>query len=363
MPAAPTPLPRVHLVEPGGPPLPRPDNGTAAKVAFLRRPDAYPDRPAAVRVIETHMSWVFLAGAAVYKLKKPVRYSYLDFSTLPARSRYCSEEIRLNRRLAPGTYLGKVALTRTSEGGFRLGGRGPVADWLVKMRRLPEDRMLGRLIRDRSLAPRDLARLATVLTRFYARARPLDWSPGVYAQRLRQSLEANAAALLSPRYGLPAARIRRVLASQRRFAAAAAAALEERMAAGRVVDGHGDLRPEHVCLERRPVIIDCLEFNADLRVVDPADELGFLALECERLGDAPAGDTLLDLYARLSGDDPPPALVAFYKSCRACLRAKLAVWHLDDGDLPDPGKWRSLALDYLALAEKYAARFSPPAGP
>lgn len=339
------------------------DIGIEAKVAFLKRPEAYSHRPAEVRAIETHMSWVFLAGSLVYKLKKAVRYSYLDFSSLPARRRNCSEEIRLNRRLAPGVYLGKVSLTLAPEGGLTLGGAGPVVDWLVKMRRLPEERMLDRLLREHTLVAGDLPRLVTVLTRFYARARRAAWPPIAYARRLRQGLESNAAALLHPHYGLPADRICAILAAQRAFLASRSDLLLDRVRAGHVIDGHGDLRPEHICLERVPMIIDCLEFSRELRLLDAADELAFLALECERLGSREAGYILFDLYSRLSGDSPPPELVHFYKSCRACLRAKLAVWHLDEKDVRAPEKWSALALEYLDLAEKYCSALTPPAMP
>ncbi|MBS1188847.1 MAG: hypothetical protein H6R10_639 [Rhodocyclaceae bacterium] len=330
------------------------DIGIDAKVAFLRAPGAYPGPPDRVETIETHMSWVFLAGDSAYKLKKPVRRSYLDFSTLPARRRNCSEEIRLNRRLAPDVYLDKQPLTLAAGGGLELGGSGAVVDWLVHMRRLPAGRMLDRLLREGAVDSAELRKLAAVLARFYGRAPRIPWPPGAYARHLRRGLEISGAALLHPRYGLPADRIRGILAAQRQFLAHRASLLEERARTGRVVDGHGDLRPEHICLERVPKIIDCLEFNREMRQADAADELAFLALECERLGREDFGPALLELYARLSGDTPAASLVAFYKSCRACLRAKLALWHLDEEKVSQPEKWPALAGQYVELAEKYA---------
>lgn len=335
-----------------------PELGIAAKVAFLRRPEAYAGRPAAVEAIETHISWVFLAGDQVYKLKKPVRHGYLDFSTLAARRRDCEREIRLNRRLAPGIYLGKVPLAQAAGGGFALGGSGPVADWLVRMRRLPAERMLDRLLREDAVAAGELAALAQRLAAFYAQAARAPWSPAAYARRLARDLEGNAAALLLPRYRLPGERIRALRAALLRFLAEHGGLLAERVRAGRIVEGHGDLRPEHICLGSVPLVIDCLEFSRDLRRLDVADELAYLALECERLGNEAAGSRLIDLYSRLSGDFPPAALVAFHQSRRACLRAKLAVWHLDEKAPPDPGKWSARALEYLGLAERHCPAFS-----
>lgn len=113
-----------------------------AKVACLSRPEIYPERPAAVEVVQTHMSFVFLTGSYAYKLKKPVRYHFLDFSTLEARYRDCQEEVRLNRRLARDVYLGVVPLTLAPQGGLRLGGDGEPVEWLVQMRQLPKRLML-----------------------------------------------------------------------------------------------------------------------------------------------------------------------------------------------------------------------------
>src|SRR3989338_3277770 len=107
-----------------------------AKVAFLRQPQAYPEKPARIETIETHMSWVFLTPQHAYKLKKPVRYDYLDFSTVAARKKNCEEERRLNQRLAPGVYLNVIPLTLDSDGAMRLGEPGEILDWLVMMRRL-----------------------------------------------------------------------------------------------------------------------------------------------------------------------------------------------------------------------------------
>jgi aminoglycoside phosphotransferase family enzyme len=128
--------------------------------------------------------------------------------------------------------------------------------------------------------------------------------------------------------------------------------LEERAAGGRIVEGHGDLRPEHVCLTVPPVIFDCLEFNRDFRIVDPVDELAFLAMECERLGNTGVGPALLATYAQVTGDRPPPALVHFYQALRACLRAKLSIWHTHDLPPGAWGKWQELARAYLAIAQR-----------
>ena len=143
--------------------------------------------------------------------------------------------------------------------------------------------------------------------------------------------------------------------AQLRLLRQAPALLEQRAREGRIIEAHGDLRPEHICLlEPEPVIIDCLEFNRDLRTLDAAADLAFLAQECERLGAPRAGQIVFEVYSSVTHDRPPATLISFYKSYWACLRAKLCVWHLSDPNCRDPAKWSGLASDYLVRAGRYA---------
>ena len=191
--------------------------------------------------------------------------------------------------------------------------------------------MLDRAIANGTLEPPAIDALADVLASFYRNER---WwnstAPEIYRARLRENIEGDHAALMEPAWQLPRARLIALRDAQRDALERHAAAFDARVTQGHVVEGHGDLRPEHVCLVDPPVIIDCLEFNASVRILDAADELAYLALECEHLGAAWIGPLVFDTYASESGDRPPPAIIAFYKTHRAVLRAKLAVWHLRD---------------------------------
>lgn len=323
------------------------------KVAFLRCADAYPPRPAAVEVIETHMSWVFLADAFVYKLKKPVRHSFLDFSTMAARQLNCEREVQLNRRLAADVYCGIVPLVMRGDGRLQLDGEGQVVDWLVKMRRLPAQRMLDAAIRCNTVSSDDIERLGRVLTGFYRRSAPVAVSAYDYRRGFGDGIRATQAELAQPQFDLPVAQLERLARMQLAFIDARGAVLELRARENRIIDAHGDLRPEHICLAPEPVIIDCLEFKREYRLLDPVDELAYLAMECERLGAAPIGDQVLRQHLAATGDAPPAALIWFYKAFRACLRAKIAIWHLADHQVRDPDKWHRRALDYLELADAY----------
>jgi aminoglycoside phosphotransferase family enzyme len=326
----------------------------AEKVAFLSRPDAYPSPIGEVMLRETHMSYVFLAGDRVYKLKKPVRFPYLDFSTLERREAACGAEVSLNRRLAPDVYIGVAPLT-ASAGGLCIGGSGAVVDWLVVMQRLDDRWALEEVLHEHCLEASQLDRLAATLVRFYRHACPVFISFGAHLSEWSRSLAANRRVLLDPRFGLPSAPIRRIDRLQRRFLAACRAVLAARVRRRRIVDGHGDLRPEHIWLDHQVRIIDCLEFNPRLRVVDPFDEIAYLDLECERLGSAWTGRYIRARVERGLHEELPVALYHFYRSYRATLRARLAIAHLAEPKPRTPEKWPRLARTYLDIGARDAA--------
>ena len=324
--------------------------GLSEKVAFLCRPEAYASRPTRVELKETHMSCLFLTDRYVWKLKKPARYDYLDFSTVEARKVDCELEVELNRRLAPDVYLGVVPLVSDAYGRMQLGGEGRIIDWLVMMRRLPEDRMLDAAIHTHTVSREDVRRVGVLLARFYQQAKGIPLSPAAYTTQLETVTAECARELCQPGYGLPTSLIERICANQMTVLKRQATMFDDRVRQGKIVDAHGDLRPEHICVGPEPVIIDCLEFNAEFRVLDPVSELAFLSLECERL-DAPwVGELILDTYQCETGDRPPGSLLVYYKKHHALVRAKIAVWHLKDAGVRDPAKWIGKAKDYLRRA-------------
>ncbi|MEF8794857.1 MAG: hypothetical protein V5A48_00265 [Salinivenus sp.] len=313
-------------------------------VAALRRPTTYPDEERPDEAIETHMAWVFLTEAHAYKLKKPVRARLIDHTTVEARRRACHVELELNRRLAAPVYLDVVPLANT-DGGLRLAADGPPIDWLVKMHRLPRDRMLDRRVDAGTVEQMHIDRLGAKLSAFYRDAEPVRWTADEYRGRLTANLAAKRTSLERPRYDLAPAAIEAVVDGQSRWLDDHGPLLEAR--ADRVVDAHGDLRPEHICLQDDPMVIDCLEFNRSLRLLDPLSELSFLHLECRRLGAEWIGDALIADYRQRTNDDADPALIPFYESYHALVRATLAVWHLDDDAFENDDVWRRQAEDYL----------------
>ena len=325
------------------------------KVAFLSRPGAYPDYTGEVEVVETHMSWVFIVSDRVYKIKKPVKRELIDFRSVDARYRNCVEEVRLNLRLGGETYIGVERLSLLAEGRLALGKGGVTVDWLVVMHRLPEEAMLENQIKAGSVNYGRVEEAAALLSRFYLRAEKIEVSGEQYLRRLSEGIDATFRQLLA--YSASRELVERSRDQQQWLIENCRALLFARAGADRLLETHGDLRPEHVCLTDPPVVIDCLEFNRDLRIRDAVDELSFLAMECERLGDHRVGQILFRSYGDITGDEPEPALVAFYKAYRACERAKLAIWHLDDDHEERRGPWCQKANEYLALATEYGAEF------
>lgn len=335
--------------------------GETEKVAFLARAESHAHRPAEVEVVETHMSWVFLAGPRVLKMKKPVRTRSLDFATLERRRKAVADELTLNRRLAPGVYLGARALRRTPTGRLTLGDEGEVVEWLIEMRRLPEGRTLKALVEAGRVRLADAEAVAGMLVAFYRGQPAAATTPERYAGGFLREHRETAKILADPAFGLGGPRVTEALAAFDAAYEDALSLLQERVRAGRIVEGHGDLRPEHVFLTEPPVAIDCLEFNEGLRTVDPFDEIAFLGLECARHG----ADWLYpELRKRVEsglGDRPAPALLAFYWRYRALLRARLSLLHLATPGVRQPETWRPLARRYLDFAAEAEARVAAPA--
>jgi aminoglycoside phosphotransferase family enzyme len=248
-------------------------------------------------------------------------------------------------------YLGVVALVRRRDSGLAFGKGRDVVDWLVKMRRLPAARMLDRHIAQHTVTPADLDAVSVTLAAFFGRAQRRPLSPATYRRWLcRRTLE-NARDLRAPDLRLSRARISTVIRAQLAFLGRGASLLAGRSAGLR--DGHGDLRPEHVCLTVPPCVIDCLEFDRDLRRLDPAEEIAFLGLECARLGASWVSDRLIQGYRAAMRDPVPDALVHFYMSQAAATRAKIAAWHVRDPRY-HRRRWVARANAYLIDATRHA---------
>jgi len=324
----------------------------AEKLAFLRRPESW--GASAIEVVQTHLAYVFLVGDEAFKLKRPVRYHDVDYTGLRARQTACEREVALNRRFALDVYRGVVPL-RTRAGHFGFGDDGSIVDWLVRMRRLPAERMLDRCLAHGRVDDTEAQRLGAWLADRYSRLVPAERDVDAHLARLHRVTAGDLAVLRAHGDGVAESALDRIDDAQAAFLSRHRDLVANRVRTGRIVEGHGDLRPEHICLEHTPSVIDCLEWDGDLRIVDCAADIVFLALECARMGAATIGDAVLAAYEERAADRPEPPLLAFYRSQQATARAKVAVWHLADPGPSGADKWIGRARDYLRIAERACA--------
>ncbi len=313
--------------------------------ALATHPEALDEGP--TEYIETHFSWVILTRRYAFKCKKALAHEWLPHDTPADRRRACWTEVHLNRRLAPAVYLDVIGLALGDDG--RVRPATAATEYLVQMRRLPDAASLEAQLAAGTLSAAAIDRLGHRLGRFYAELPPERPAPAQYWRELTGLLvEWRDEACTH----MPAAESERAGALQRRLdelAHALRATLEERTRLGRLCEAHGDLRPAHVYFLPEPVAIDCLEFSRPLRILDPVDELAFLAMECRRLGAGWIGSRLAACYTAQADDRPPRALWIFHAARRALLWALLGLRHLDRPDTGDSAHWQRRAAAYIRL--------------
>ena len=329
-------------------------------ISALMRPEAYPWHPDAVDLVETHISWVFLAGDRVVKVKRPVAYGFVDHTSLEARHQSCLDEVRLNRRLTDGVYLDVVPII-LSDSSYRVGGEGPPIEWATLMRRLPASGMLDVLLAA-GHAPPDLdAQLARRLIPFHRDLAPscgctedvAAAATAIVTENLDELAPFARSSLGPIQFDLVATAIRQFLATRDEL-------LQSRAATGWIREGHGDLRVGHVCLEPEGMvqIFDCVEFNRDLRCADVASDLAFLLMDLTRLGASEVATSLLARY-REAGLDLPDELLRLYSAHRALVRAKIAGLELPGTGREEAARHLAEATDYLDLASGAALTVQP----
>lgn len=311
-----------------------------------------------VQLIQTHISYVLIAGDYVYKFKKPVDFGFLDFSTLEKRGYYCQQELILNRRLCPEIYLDRVTVNRAKQG-YRLDGSGELVEYGVKMKRMDERRMMGRVIADGALQKSHLDAVVDTLVPFYAEAEANDeirsyGRPEAVAVNVQENFEqtesfVGGAALSRAQFDRISSYATAVLKQEDRFLA--------RIEAERIRDCHGDLYSANICLDDPVYIFDCIEFNDRFRYSDVAGDIGFLAMDLDYHGLDEMAVYVVDRYVEKSGDVGLLDLIDFYKCYRAYVRAKINLFTAADEGV---GKEVAAACTeqagrYFKLADRYAA--------
>lgn len=311
---------------------------------------------------ETHISMVFLVGDWAYKLKKPVYFGFLDFRTLEARRHFCEQEVVLNQRLTRGIYKEVVAIGRLPCGRIGLGEGEPV-EYAVKMKRLPDSRSLMRLLMQGEITAQKMERLGELLAGFYERSeRGSRIDRYGEPEMISFNMEENFVQIEPFVENLTAGErwefIREV---SRNFLKHRHSLFKGRIAAGRIRDGHGDLRPEHVYFWDGIQIIDCIEFNERFRYGDVASDLAYLIMDMDLLGFADLSIPLLESYVRNSSDMECYSILDFYALYRALVKVKVACFRsTETADIEEQSALKHRAGEYLDLAYRYAVQFGRP---
>jgi aminoglycoside phosphotransferase family enzyme/predicted kinase len=321
-------------------------------ITALSDPTAYPDPIGAggVEVRQTHISVVFLVGAHAYKVKKPVTLGFVNYGTLERRRHFCEEEVRLNRRLAPGVYLGVVPVS-LDRGIVRMEGRGEAVEWAVKMARLPESAMLRERVGRGEIGPAELDALARRIAEFHARA---EAGQEVAAFGRFEVVAANARANFREAADQVGQTISRPVFERLRELTEGALdslrpLIESRADRDMPRDGHGDLRLDHVYLfpDRRPpddlVIVDAIEFDPRFRCADPIADVAFLVMDLGLVGRRDLARGLAESYLRASGDEEGRALLPFYTAYRAAVRGKVEGLKCSKPEVPAADRAEALA--------------------
>jgi uncharacterized protein len=294
-------------------------------VAAMMEPRFYPKPPNEVTHKETHISHLFFAGDLVYKIKKPVRFSFLDYSTLGKRRHFLNQELQLNRRLAPSVYLAVMPISRDGAS-WRLGGWAQPQEYTLIMRRLPERRMLPFLIDSGQITDEMMRAVAEILAPFHAGAERVHKAPtSLYSSTVKKEWEENLADL-QPFLGTLIQED--VLAAVQKFGAEFIDAHHDlfarRMDEGWIRDVHGDLHCEHVCFAPEGIqIFDCIEFSPQLRRCDLASEIGFFLMDLKVRGGGTLVEPFLTRYLELLDDPDLRVLLPFYECYRALVRGKV----------------------------------------
>ncbi len=331
-------------------------------VSFLESPASYPHRPPEVRSIQTHISWVFIARPFVFKVKKPVNFGFLDFSTLEKRRHFCERELELNRRLCPDIYLGVVPIYESASG-FSFNGEGEIAEYSVKMRELPSGWFLSELLAKNLVGEKEINRVIFCLHRFYESEKPdpkiEEWGT---PERLKISTDENFAQV-EPFTGktISPAALGAIRHFTNSFYAANKDLFRERIRQRRIRDCHGDLHLDHIHITpEATTIFDCIEFNDRFRFIDIANDLAFLAMDFDFEGRRDLANLLLQTAAREFRDPEMLNVSDFYKCYRAFVRGKVESIQAVEPETVNLGQHLKQAARYFRLALRYTVTDSEP---
>jgi len=327
-------------------------------ISALMNPEAYDEIVENIRLVQTHISWIFLTGKYAYKIKKPVDFGFLDFSTLEKRKLYCEKELELNRRLAPDMYLEVVSITQ-SDDKIKIKGEGKVIEYAVKMRELPQETMMLKLLEIGRVDDNLIDRIVKIISNFHSKAKIINHSDFEtvkfnWDENFDQTKPFINKTIGKNEFDFIETRIKNFLKTNEKIFA-------KRESEGKIRDCHGDLHSGNIFITDKIYIFDAIEFNERFRFGDVANEVAFLAMDLDFHNKQDLSNYFVEKYIEYSKDKELKKVLDFYKCYRAFVRGKVTSFKLQDKTISVQEKKESekLAKKYFDLAFNYTKRFSP----
>ncbi|MCD6593974.1 phosphotransferase [Candidatus Bathyarchaeota archaeon] len=330
-----------------------------AVINALKRPEAYDEEVLYVKMLQTHISYIFLTGRFAYKIKKPVNFGFLDFTTLDKRKFYCEEEVRLNRRLCGDMYLGVFPIT-SFKGSIKVNGPGNIVEYTVKMRELPQEALMSELLKKEKVSSSVIDEIARILSDFHKKAETskeiekygsIDIVKFNWDENFSQTRSFIGKTIHQKDFYFIRNMVQSFLKSRRNL-------FELRIKEGKIRECHGDLHSGNIFVtDDRIYIYDAIEFNKRFRYSDIASDIAFLLMDLEFLGRNDLSDILLNRYLEYSGEKEDfLEVLPFYKCYRAYVRGKVTSFKINDPNISGEEKWESMRIAerYFKMSREYA---------
>jgi len=329
-------------------------------VEALMKPEAYEEDPSSIELVQTHISFVFLTKRFVYKVKKAVDFGFLDFTTLEKRRFFCEKELELNRRLCGDMYLEVVPINKADT--IKMKGAGETVEYAVKMKRMPQEKMMSKLLEENKVDDRLVDKIAKRLAEFHSKAETnrrisefgsLAIIETNWKENYDQTEEFIGKTISKENFELIRNRVNNFMKRN-------AAVFEKRVTAGRVRDCHGDIHSGNIFITNGIYIFDAIEFNDRFRYSDVASDMAFLAMDLDFRGRVDLSNFFVEKYVEYSGDQELTELLPFYKCYRAYVRGKVVSFKLKDPNVRSEDKNSAVkeAKAYFKLASACTEIFS-----
>jgi aminoglycoside phosphotransferase family enzyme len=325
-------------------------------VEALMKPEAYDEDPGSIELVQTHISFVFLTRRFVYKVKKAVDFGFLDFTTLEKRRFFCEKELELNRRLCGDMYLEVAPINRSKV--IKIKGEGETVEYTVKMKRIPQEKMLSKLLEENKADSKLIGKIAKTIAEFHSKAETnrrisefgsLAIIEANWKENFEQTEEYIGKTILTEEFKLIREKVEAFMKQN-------APLFEKRIAECRIRDCHGDIHSDNIFVTDRIYIFDAIEFNERFRYSDAAADVAFLAMDLDFRKRSDLSDFFVERYITYSGDQELMRLMPFYKCYRAYVRGKVVSFKLQDPNVRSREKNTALkeAKAYFKLSVSYA---------